>query len=327
MPPRPSLVAPLPPFDAELADALRAMGDLPRAGDFPDPVAVMRSAAASRPRPSDADLSCGGTFEVEQRTAPGPPGAPDVEVLVCRPRSSTPAGLLYQVHGGGLFSGDERSGITQALDIAAELSLVVVAVRYRLAPETPHPGPVEDCYAGLVWAAERAASLGTDPGRLFVLGASAGGGLGAATALVARDRGGPAIAGQMLLSPMLDDRNDSASARQSAGLGTWDSGWNAVGWAALLGAGAGGPDTSGYAAPARAGDLSGLPPTYLEVGSSEPLRDEVVEFAARLWQGGGQAELHVWPGAFHGFDVFSPGAALSAEARACRSQWVARQLR
>ena len=127
---------------------------------------------------------------------------------------------------------------------------------------------------------------------------------------MARDRGGPALAGQMLMCPMLDDRNDTPSARQMAGQGVWDHTSNHTGWTALLGAACGGPDVSPYAAPARAGDLSGLPPTFIDVGSAETFRDEDVTYASRIWQAGGVAELHVWPGGFHGFATMAPQAAL-----------------
>jgi acetyl esterase/lipase len=213
------------------------------------------------------------------------------------------------------------------LDWASEFGLVVVSVEYRLAPETPHPGPVEDCYAGLAWTARHADELGIDPERIIVAGASAGGGLAAALALLARDRGGPELAGQMLIYPMLDDRNDSPSAVQMAGLGVWDRTANDTGWGALLGAAKGGPEVSPYAAPARATDLSGLPPAFIDVGSAETFRDEDVAYAARIWQAGGRAELHVWPGAFHGFDGFAPQAAVSQDALAARVRWLRRLFR
>jgi acetyl esterase/lipase len=215
-------------------------------------------------------------------------------------------------------------GATDVLEAAAELGLAVVSVEYRLAPENPHPAPVEDCYAGLLWTVEHADELGIDPGRIVVSGASAGGGLAAATALLARDRGGPVLLGQLLLCPMLDDRNDSYSARQMAGLGIWDRGFNQFGWTSLLGEAQGGPDVSPYAAPARATDLSGLPPAFIDVGSAETFRDEAVEYASRIWRAGGVAELHVWPGGFHGFVLMAPQAALSQTAKAAIGPWLRR---
>ena len=148
----------------------------------------------------------------------------------------------------------------------------------------------------LVWTAEHAEDLGIDPDRIVIAGGSAGGGLAAAVGLMARDRGGPALHAQMLMCPMLDDRNNTPSSLQMAGLGVWDRQANQVGWTALLGDAAGGPDVSPYAAPARATDLSGLPPTFIDVGSAETFRDEAIDYASRIWRAGGRAELHVWPG-------------------------------
>ncbi|NAZ84070.1 alpha/beta hydrolase fold domain-containing protein [Kineococcus sp. R8] len=318
-------VGPPVPFDPEVGAALAAMGGFPPL--TPDLVPVMRQGLPGMEPPTDADLERGGAFTVEERAVPGPDGAPDVSLLVCRPTgTSTPLGAVYWIHGGGMIIGDNRNGVLEALDWAQELQLVVVSVEYRLAPETPHPGPVEDCYAGLVWTAEHAAELGVDPARIVVAGASAGGGLSAAVTLMARDRRGPAIAGQLLIYPMLDDRNDSPSAVQMADTGTWGRTANDTGWTALLGEARGGPDVSPYAAPARAQDLSGLPPTFVDVASAENFRDEDVAYATRIWRAGGRAELHVWPGGFHGFDAFAPQAAVSQEALAARRRWLRRLL-
>jgi len=313
------------PFDPEVGAALAALGGFPPL--TPALIPVMRQGLPGRVPPTDEDLARGGAFSVEERSVPGPDGAPDVSLLVCRPTGvTTPLGAVYWIHGGGMIIGDNRAGVLEALDWAQELQLVVVSVEYRLAPETPHPGPVEDCYAGLVWTAGHAAELGIDPARLVVAGASAGGGLSAGVALMARDRGGPALAGQLLIYPMLDDRNDSPSAVQMGDTGTWGRTANTTGWTALLGEARGGPDVSPYAAPARAEDLSGLPPTFVDVASAENFRDEDVAYATRLWQAGGRAELHVWPGGFHGFDGFAPEAVISHEARAARLRWLRRLL-
>jgi acetyl esterase/lipase len=318
-------VGPPPPFDPECAAVLAAVpGATPAI--TPDMIPRMRENPRVPP-PTDDELRRGGVFAVEEFRVPGPDGAPDVGLLVCRPTAATTSRpALFHTHGGGMVLGNARSGMPGMLDLAEELELVVVSVDYRLAPEHPHPAPVEDCWAGLAWTAAHAAELGIDPGRVVVAGGSAGGNLAAALALMARDRGGPALAGQLLLCPMLDDRNDSPSAVQMAGLGVWDRTANETGWTALLGAARGGPDVSPYAAPARATDLSGLPPAYLDVGSAETFRDEDVAYATRIWQAGGRAELHVWPGGFHGFDGFAPEATISREARAARTRWLRRLL-
>ncbi|MBG0561424.1 alpha/beta hydrolase [Actinoplanes aureus] len=315
-----------PPFDPELAAALDVIGERLPPSLTAEMIQPMRDGALLGD-PTDEDLSRGGAFTVARRMVPGPAGAPDIELLVLTPagaRTALPG--IYHTHGGGMILGNNRSGVDGPQDWATEVPAVIVSVEYRLAPEHPHPAPVEDCYAGLVWTAEHAAELGIDPQRLIVAGGSAGGGLTAALALLARDRGGPALAGQMLLCPMIDDRNDTPSAVQMAGRGVWDRTSNETGWTALLGADRGGPDVSPYAAPARATDLSGLPPAFIDVGSAETFRDEDVTYASRIWQAGGQAELHVWAGGFHGFDGLAPQAAVSQEARAARVRWLRRLL-
>ncbi|MET9464015.1 alpha/beta hydrolase fold domain-containing protein [Streptomyces sp. NPDC006544] len=165
-----------------------------------------------------------------------------------------------------------------------------------------------------------------DANRLVIGGKSAGGGLAAALALLTRDRGGPVPIGQLLLSPMLDDRDHTFSSRQMAGVDTWDRTSNATAWQALLADRYGAEDLPPHAAPARAKDLSRLPPAYIEVGSAETFRDEDVAYAQAIWRAGGRAELHVWPGAFHGFDTVAPRAALSQRARDARTRWLRRLL-
>jgi acetyl esterase/lipase len=319
-------VGPPVPFDAELAAALGVLRDRMPTTLTVDMLPMMRAAQAEMNQVTDDELSLDGAFDVSVRSVPGQEGAPDVSLLICRPSAATTAvPALYFIHGGGMIMGSNRSqGTAEVLEAAAALGMAVVSVEYRLAPDHPHPAPVEDCYAGLVWTVEHADELGIDPDRVIVSGASAGGGLAAATALLARDRSGPALIGQLLLCPMLDDRNTSYSARQMAGLGIWDIGYNRVGWAALLGDAVGGPDVSPYAAPARATDLSGLPPAFIDVGSAETFRDEDVEYASRIWQAGGSAELHVWPGGFHGFSLLAPQAALSQTAKAAALPWLRR---
>lgn len=317
---------PLVPFDPELAPAVEIISGPGGPDLFPDGVAEQRRVVDVM-APTLDQLRRGGAFEVEQRTVPGPAGAPDVSVLICRPaglRGALPA--VYYAHAGGMVLGNNRVGLPHVLDWAERTPLVVVSVEYRLAPEHPHPAPIEDCYAGLTWLAENAPDLGVDPARILLAGVSAGGGLSAALALLARDRGGPALAGQMLMCPMLDDRNNTPSAHQMGNRGTWGYSANETGWGALLGAAKGGPDVSPYAAPARATDLSSLPPAFLDVGSAETFRDEVVTYASRLWQSGSQAELHVWPGGYHCFDAAMPQAALSRDAVTARTQWLHRHL-
>ncbi|MEU0949299.1 alpha/beta hydrolase [Streptomyces canus] len=318
-----------PPFDPELSAALDLIKDVISPGLALDEIDDVRQGPGIAML-ADLDLTLDGFFEVEDRSVPGPEGAPEISLLICRPTAPPPGGtgrpVIYHVHGGGMVIGNNRVGVDGPLAWAKELDAVVVSVEYRLAPEHPHPAPVEDVYAGLVWTSEHAGEIGGDPERIVIAGASAGGGLSAALALLTRDRKGPRPLGQLLMCPMLDDRNDSPSTYQMAGLGVWDRTANETGWTALLGELRGGPDVPAYAAPARAEDLSGLPPAFLDVGSAETFRDEVVTYASRIWQAGGVTELHVWPGGFHGFDGFAPQAALSQAARGAQVAWLRRLL-
>lgn len=236
-----------------------------------------------------------------------------LRLAIYRPTGSTePLPAYFHIHGGGMISGDIETEAPAMAVVAAAIGCVVISVDYRLAPEHPYPAAIDDCYAGLRWTAAQAAALGIAPDRISVGGESAGGGLAAATALVARDRGGPPIVHQQLVCPMLDDRNLTSSSREfGAGWPGWSREQNLVGWQALLGNLAGGPDVSPYAAPARATDLVGLPPTYIDCGSLEVFRDEDVEYALRLAQAGVQVELHIWPGVVHAWEGAAPDATVT----------------
>ncbi|GAA3216223.1 alpha/beta hydrolase [Nonomuraea helvata] len=256
---------------------------------------------------------------IEDRHVPGPEGAPDVRVRIYRPAQDGEGRPgLYWIHGGGMIIGTPEIDEAMMIGYVEELGCVAVSVDYRLAPENPHPAPVEDCYAGLVWTAKSAAELGIDPARIVVGGASAGGGLAAATVLLARDRGGPDIAFQLLVCPMLDDRNITPSSHEFTEAVVWDRTANLFGWTALLGDRIGTDDVPPYAAPARATDLAGLPPAFIDVGELEVFRDEDLDYALRLSQAGVSTEFHLYPGAFHGFDGMVPDAELSKRARAAR---------
>ena len=319
-------VGPPPPYDPECGAVLATLPPFPPL--TLDSIPAMRAgAAAYMPRPTNEELARGGAYAVEERTVAGPPGAPDVALILCRPATAAgPVPALYYTHGGGMITGTARDALGDELDLAEQVGAALVSVEYRLAPETPHPGPVEDCYAGLVWTAEQAAELGIDADRIVLIGGSAGGGIAAALALMSRDRGGPDLAGQLLMCPMLDDRNDTPSVRQMAGGRMWNRAANEVGWTALLGDTRGEPDVPPYAAPARATDLSGLPPAFIDVGSADSFRSEDVDYAERIWQAGGVAELHVWPGGFHGFGGIAPAAGVSKAAVAARTNWLRRLL-
>lgn len=316
---------PRPPFDPELEAVLTA-----QAGVFPTTVTPDMIPLLRQPTPADLTAQLLEQFDVEVRevTVPGYEGAELVaSIFTAKGRTGTGTGPgFYHTHGGGMIVGDRFAGINQYLEWAVRYNGVLVSIEYRLAPEFPDPYPVEDCYAGLVWTAEHADELGIDLDRLIICGASAGGGLAAGTALLARDRQGPTLAAQMLVYPMLDDRNDTVSAYQIQGVGVWDQTSNETGWNALLGERRDGDDVSIYAAPARATDLSNLPPTFIDVGSAEVFRDEDVAYASKIWAAGGQAELHVWPGAFHGCDMMAYHTQIALEMRTARDSWIRRIL-
>jgi acetyl esterase/lipase len=222
-----------------------------------------------------------------------------------------------------MVMGNRYSQIDIPLEWLERLGAVVVSVDYRLAPEANGAALVDDCYQGLLWVAAHAAELGIDPSQIVVAGASAGGGLAAGVALKARDEAGPALAAQVLIGPMLDYRNATTSSRQFSGEpGVWTREMNAFGWQSVLAGNA----PPAYVSPAVASDLTGLPPAYLDAGSAEVFRDEVVTYAFRIWSTGGQADLHIWAGGFHGFDALFPTAPLSAAARETRTDWLARRL-
>lgn len=318
--------APLPPpFDPEIAAYLAAYPRV-RAGAA-DQIETWRKEMVEYSTPESA-LTMNGLFDVSERSAVGlSPDDPAVPLLVCRAvRTGEPVPVLYYVHGGGMVGGTNRTGVDAYLAYAAELNAAVIAVEYRLAPENPYPAAVHDCLAGLLGVSDLAEELNLDSDRVLVAGASAGSGLAAGVALLARDRGIASIAGLLLECPMLDDRNNTPSAVALEGLDHWDRADNELGWGALLGGTRGTPDVPIYAAPARATDLRGLPPVFIDAGSAEIFRDEAVSFASQIWFDGGVAELHVWPGGCHGFDLGAPDAQISKEARQTRLNWLHRIL-
>jgi acetyl esterase/lipase len=228
------------------------------------------------------------------------------------------------MHGGGYVVGSYDSDDELFAAWCPRLGVAGVSVEYRLAPEVPYPGPLEDCYAALTWTVQNAAELGIDPARVGVRGVSAGGGLAAGLALLARDRGEVTLAFQALDCPMLDDRQDTPSIN-AAGLYVWTRDHNDLGWRSYLGALHGGDGIPGWAVPARAADLAGLPPACIVVGAIDGFRDECVDYAQRLSQAGVGCELHVIAGLPHGYQQ-APQAAAVRQARRDLEDWLARQL-
>lgn len=265
--------------------------------------------------PAPVDVSRSSPLSVSERFIPGPEGAPDVRVLVYLPTSVPgPFPVLLWLHGGGYVMGSADGEDFRVKNIIATLGCAAVSVDYRLAPETPYPGPLEDCYAALKWLSTHASELSIDPTRIAVGGTSAGGGLAAALTLLARDRGEVSLVFQCLLAPMLDDRTCTlAEPHPYTGEFIWTPQANHFGWSALLGEEPGGSDISPYAAAARAEHLEGLPAAIISVGALDLFLEEDLEYARRLMRAGVPTELHVHPGAYHGF-ILVPDAQVTQAA-------------
>lgn len=312
-----------PALDPELRELL---ADMPLMSELsPEVLAHVRPLSSMPVEP----LLEGRAIDQREVTVTGPDGTP-IPLSVFSPANTdraTAAPCVYWMHGGGMVMGDRFSQIDIPLEWLEEFGAVVVSVDYRLAPEATGTVPVDDCYRGLLWIAAHAAELGIDPDRIIVAGASAGGGLAAGVTLLARDLGTPAIAAQVLIGPMLDHRDTTTSSHQySKTPGVWTREMNGFGWRCLLGDLAD-DEVPAYVSPALADDLAGLPTTYIDTGSAEVFRDEDTDYASRIWAAGGQAELHVWAGGFHGFDALYPQAHISAAARRSRTDWLTRVLR
>jgi acetyl esterase/lipase len=304
------------PVDPEVAAVLDAvpsldLTDIPRAREQREQLAA---AGRARWRPS-------GRVRTGDVMVPGLAGDPPVRVRVHRPVADGTGAVLLWVHGGGHVLGSPEQDDPLLDRLVARTGCTALAVDWRRAPEDPYPAAVHDSYA--VLAAVSAGRFGpdADPARVVVGGASSGGGVAAGLALLARDRGEHALAGQLLVYPMLDDRELTVSSRTVTDRRVWNHESNRLGWAAYLGGPGGGPggDTVPvYAAPARATDLSGLPPTWIGTAALDLFRDEDIDYARRLLEAGVPTELHVYPGAVHGFDLFAPDAEVTR--RFCRER-------
>jgi acetyl esterase/lipase len=291
-------------------EELSAVIDLLPKMDLVDPVAARRSFEEILVA-IKIEIPGIETLDIEDRLVPGWEGDPDVSVRVYRPRTSTPGTLapgVVMIHGGGFVIGSVEAEHAGAALMAMDTGAVVISVEYRLAPEHPYPAGLHDCYAALVYLHEQADALGVDPARVALAGASAGGGLSAATALLARDRGGPAVCFQLLQIPELDDRLDTGSMQAFVDSPMWNRPLAEQSWKAYLGPLYGTDDVPAYAAPARATDLSGLPPAYVSTAEHDPLRDEGITYAQRLLQAGVSVELHQFPGTFHGSALVTTAA-------------------
>jgi acetyl esterase len=297
-------------FNPELAPIAEVLPHLA----YDDPPAFRQQATefnSNMPGRPETSVS----VEVRDVAVPGPAGAPEVPVRIYIPKSGQDQeanGAFIYIHGGGWIGGDVagNDGMTYAL--AAETGAVVLSVEYRLAPENPFPAAPEDCYAAFLWTVENAAELGIDPERIGIGGDSAGANLSAGVSLMARDRGGPTPCFQFLRVPAFDDRLDTPSMASLHDTPILKGSDLPFVWDFYLGGPGrrGGPDVSPYAAPARAKDLTGLPPAYIYVAEFDPLRDEAISYAQRLLDAGVPTELHLTPGTFHGSHAI-PGPKIS----------------
>ena len=305
-------------FDPELAPIIEMLPDMP----FDDPVAA-RAGMNEMFAALLAEVDESGV-ELENRAIPGPAGAPEVPVRIYRPAvlNETTAGLLY-IHGGGFVVGDLDSEHAGVVALCRDLGIVIVSVDYRLAPENPYPAGLEDCYTALQWTHASATELNIDANRIGIMGGSAGGGLAAGLALLAKQRGGPAICFQMLGIPELDDRLQTVSMTEFVDTPLWNRPNAVNSWAFYLGKDyqAGSDDVPITAAPARATveELRGLPTACVTTMEFDPLRDEGLEYAQKLLQAGVSVEIHSYPGTFHGSSMVTHAAISQREAADTRA--------
>lgn len=302
----PEMAAPLSALNAAFGDVA-----LPERGDWQGCRAMSNAFLAAV---GSTKARVGGVT-VTRHGAVAPDGAP-VELRWYSRDGEAPGSAAVYLHGGGMVGGSLDLYEPFVRSYVAASGVPMLGVDYRLAPEHPHPVPVEDAYAGLRWLSGHAQEMGVEPSRIAVMGDSAGGGIAAGVALLARSRGLP-LARQILIYPMLDDRN-TVPDPALAPFVTWSHDENYTGWSALLGQRTGAEAVPAVAAPSRATDLGGVAPAYLEAAELDILRDEGIEYARRLARAGVPVELHVHPGVPHGFDLIAPEADVTKRAFADR---------
>lgn len=303
-------------FDPELAKVARWLPTLP---STPSTVRVLQW--LSRQAPAQP-LPKGVSLDVMEIARDGAPSVRALRVRRTAQRGQRPA--LLWMHGGGYIVGHPKQDAPVLARFALELEITVIAVRYRLAPQWPFPAALEDCYAALRWMRREAAALGVDRDRIAVGGMSAGGGLAASLAQMAKDRGEVDLRLQLLSYPMIDDRTALRTGLDESHYRLWRAQNNRFAWRAYLSVEPGATQLPPYAAAARREDLSGLPPAWMGVPTLDLFYDEDIAYAHRLSASGVETELHVAEGAFHGFDVVSPRAAVSERFRVSQINALAR---
>lgn len=292
-------------IDAESKPPLEALWEAMPGGfnSIPDIVARRAAMSASRAAIPKGNFP---QLQVAEYQYPGPEN--ELTLRLYRPETAAAdsPGLIY-IHGGGMIMGDLESQDENMREAATELNIPIASIDYRKAPEHPYPAAPEDCYAGVSWVFANAQALGMDPSNIGLMGASAGGGLALAVALMLRDRQGPSLRYLLPIYPMIDDRHETTSSNEVVDIGIWDRAGSIEAWNWYLG----GAEADSYAAPARAENLSNLPPTYIDVGDLDLFRDENITIVQRLSAAGVSVEFHLWPGAYHASELFAPHAALS----------------
>ncbi|KAL2839657.1 lipase [Aspergillus pseudoustus] len=317
-----------PPFSPEL-ETVRASAGLLRAEHF-------ESIESLRAQPDSFTIAAFLTefpdLMHKEYTIPAPPDNPSTSIILSvftrKDSTCTQRPAVYNIHGGGQIAGTRFAGFPFIARWYAGMNAVLVTVEYRLAPEHPAPAALNDSYTGLVWVTDHAAELGVNPDKIMVQGISGGGPIAAACAIKARNEGYPRLCAQLLSTPMLDCRGETVSARQFESVGHWCGRTNRMAWGFVLGEGRDvkGEDISELISPSRATDLAGVAPAFIDAGEAEVFRDEAVRYAGVLWESGVSAELHVWPGCWHGFDMLAPEAKVSQAATAVKMDWIRRVL-
>lgn len=301
-------------IDPQLADGLEQMRRLMGDTDLTQDLATARAAANARDAKLTDNLQLPDTITQGLETVTATAGH-QVDMRIMQPQADSENAadkkpLFYWIHGGGYVMGQAQQGDMFTL-LAAQLGCYAASVEYRLSPETAYPGPLDDCYDGLKYLLDNADALGIDKDKVIIGGVSAGGGLCAGLALLIRDRGLCSPLGQVLIYPMIDDRNIAAASDEAPDTLVWSRAYNRFGWQSYLGELFGSDDVPVYAAPARAEDLSGLPATYMPVGDLDLFLDENISYAQKLTRAGVPTHFHIVPGAFHGFNGFVANAAVS----------------